>query len=130
MTPPKQGTRAPRDVGTDRGQAGTGLTQHAQGLPGELEPSAPALVPAAAPGRPDPQRELGSEDEDSERFLRRATCGETPVNGGSVSAALAGGKRLAPPLRPASSWCRPDVPSVPNGKPCKMTTALSPKFLF
>ena len=45
------------------------LTQNAQGLACELEPSSPALVAAAASRRPDPQPELCSEDEDGEGLL-------------------------------------------------------------
>lgn len=46
-----------------------GLTQHAQGLPGKLQPSPPAFVAAAAASGPDPQSKLGSKDENRERFL-------------------------------------------------------------
>lgn len=58
-----RGTRAPPD-------SGQGLpTEHAQGLPGKLQPSPPAFVAAATPGSPDPQSKLGSKDENSKCFL-------------------------------------------------------------
>lgn len=85
-----------------------GLTDHTEGLPGELEPPSPAAVPAAAARGPDPHKILHAKHHDGHNFLQGkpqlSHCRDYSSGWGGLAEVVSLGSSPKPGAAPGEGW--------------------------